>query len=131
MEFSPPLFVEFYSPLSDGSHFLDPARRMFATVFYFGYGLTRSQPANPKRSAAQHEWLTKRFAQFLDHQVNKTTGQFFPSLYEEYFAKWPPTPTKEDITQANGDVEVAVAVVRQAEERVRDLESTMSMLISS
>ena len=55
---------------------------------------------------------------FLNHQVNKTLGQFFPSLFEEYFAKWPPAPTKDEISKANGDAAVAVANIRELEETV-------------
>jgi len=120
----------YYSPLLNGSHFLEVAPRRFTgSVVFRGYLLIWSQPANSKRNPKQNEWLTKKFAQFLDHQANKTTSQFFPSLYEEYFAKWPPAPTKEAITEASGNVDVATATVRQTEEYVRDLE--LSMLISS
>jgi len=60
----------------------------------------------------------------LEHQANKTAGQFFPPLYEEYFSKWGPTPTKEQINQASGNVAVATATVRQIEENVRGFGST-------
>lgn len=94
---------------------------MFAVVLGVRiYLLTASQLAHVKRNSAQKEWLTTKFAQFLDHQAKKTTGQFFPPLYEEYFAKWPPAPTNQDITNASGSVAVATATVRQAEETVRD-----------
>lgn len=86
-----------------------------------GYLLTVSQPANSKYTPAQLEWLRAKFVEFLHHQVNKTTSQFFPPLYEEYFSTWPPTPTKEDINEAGGEVAVATAASRQIEERVRDI----------
>jgi len=59
----------------------------------------------------------------LDHQANKTLGQFFPPLYEEYFSKWPPTPTKEEISEAAGVVAIAAATVRQVEEYVRGFDN--------
>jgi len=65
-----------------------------------------------------------RYPVFLEHQANKTAGQFFPPLYEEYFSKWGPTPTKEQIKQAGGDMAIATAAVRQIEENVRDFGST-------
>jgi hypothetical protein len=56
----------------------------------------------------------------LNHQAKKTTSQFFPALYEEYFAKWPPTPSKKDIADGKGVIKVAIAAVRALEEYVRD-----------
>jgi hypothetical protein len=87
--------------------------------------LTRPQPAISKRDSVQNVWLVEKFPQFLDHQVNRTLGQFFPPLYEEYFSRWPPTPTEEDITEAGGNTAVATARARQTEEHVRDFELTM------
>jgi hypothetical protein len=88
------------------------------------YLLTGSQSAHSKRNDAQKKWLTPKFLLFLDHQLNRTTGQFFPPLYEEYFSMWPPTPTEEDITKAGGNVAAATARVRQTEEHVRGFELT-------
>jgi len=91
-------------------------------VFYLQrHHLTVCQPSHSKRSSAQQEWLTVKFAQFLDHQANKTAGQFFPALYEEYFSAWPPAPTEEQIADAGGNTAVATAKARQDEEHVRDL----------
>ena len=75
-----------------------------------------------KRGSARNKWLVENYPQFLDHQAKKTTSQFFPSLYEEYFSKWPPAPTEEEVNEANGKVDVAVAKVRKFEERVRGFE---------
>lgn len=92
--------------------------------------LTECQPAHSKRSPAQLEWLTAKYPLFLDHQVNKTGNQFFPSLYEEYFLAWPPTPTEEEISKAKNDIAVATAAARQNEETVRDFKlTTLSVLI--
>jgi len=61
------------------------------------------------------------------HQANKTAGQFFPPLYEEYFSQWAPTPTTEQIDQADGNVAIATATVRQIEENVRDFDLTRAI----
>ena len=58
----------------------------------------------------------------MEHQANKTAGQFFPPLYEEYFSKWGPTPTKEQIDRVGGNLAIATATVRQIEENVRDFD---------
>lgn len=91
-------------------------------LHFWSYLLTRFQPAHSKRNSSQKKWLTEKFALFLDHQAKKSTGQFFPSLYEEFFAKWPPTPTEEEKAKADGKLTVATARARQAEETVRDFE---------
>jgi hypothetical protein len=96
-------------------------------ILFRGYLLTRSQPANSKHTLAQHKWLTEKFPQFLQHQANKTGGQFFPSLYEEYFAQWPPTPTEEDLSKAKGNIAVATAAIQQLEEKVRNSQLRVSM----
>ena len=67
----------------------------------------------------RREWLLSRYPIFLEHQANKTAGQFFPPLYEEYFSKWGPAPTEEQISEAGGDIAIATAVFRQKEETVR------------
>jgi hypothetical protein len=90
-----------------------------------GNFLTASQLANSKHDPKKHEWLTEKFSLFLDHQANKTCGQFFPPLYEECFLMWPVTPTEEEISDANGNVAVATAKARQSEEHVRDFELTV------
>ena len=58
----------------------------------------------------------------MEHQASKTAGQFFPPLYEEYFSKWGPTPSKEEIDEAGGDVAIVTAAFRQREETVRDFD---------
>jgi len=78
--------------------------------------------SKPKKLDPRRDWLIAQYPTFLIHQANKTANQFFPSLYEEYFAKWNPTPTEQQISQAGGNVEIATATVRQTEERVRDFE---------
>ena len=83
--------------------------------------LTILQPAVFKRSKEQKKWLEEKFVLFLDHQARKTAGQFFPALYEEYFAKWPLTPTENEVNEAHGNIAVAIAAVRKEEEYVRDL----------
>lgn len=96
------------------------------TVLYIqSYLLTTSQPVNSKRTPAQYGFLAEKYSQFLDHQANKTANIFFPPLYEEYFKQWPPMPTDEDIADADGDVAVAGANVRQEEESVRDFKLLM------
>jgi len=80
-------------------------------------------------NSEQKTWLIGKFPLFLHHQVNKTTSQFFPSLYEEYFEQWTPIPREEDISQAGGNVEVATAALRQYQENVRDF--GLTALISS
>lgn len=59
----------------------------------------------------------KKYELFKEHRDKKALPLFFPSLYEEYFALWPPTP---DTTQdAAVDTATAVAKIRGAEELVR------------
>ena len=81
--------------------------------------LTVLQPARPKRDALQKKWLVDKFPMFLNHQAKKTLVQFFPPLYEEYFAKWPPVPKEEDIAEHDGDIGVASAKFWEIEEDVR------------
>lgn len=45
---------------------------------------------------------------------------FFPSLYEDYFAKWPLIATTEDVEDAGGNSAVALAKVQKVEETVSD-----------
>ena len=65
------------------------------TAFNHTHQMPR-QPSNahsiPKEDP-RREWLIAKYPSFLEHQANKTAGQFFPSLYEEFFSKWEPTPT--------------------------------------
>jgi len=132
---SHPIFQKFplhrrYSHLSDASHVFAFTPRTSATTDYsWGNLLTVSQPANSKYTPTQLAWLREKFLEFLHHQVNKTTSQFFPALYEEYFLKWPPTPGKEEISEAGGKVEVATAAARQIEEHVCDF--GLAMLVCS
>ena len=64
----------------------------------------------------------EKYELYKEHHNNKTLGQFFPPLYEEYFSSWPPTPTVQDVEVANGNTAVATSEVRKAEEHVRDFE---------
>ena len=113
----------YYSHLLNASILPEFTPRMFtAPVHYWGNLLTGSQPAQSKREPEQLKWLIKKYSLFLEHQANKTTGQFFPPLYEEYFSLWPPTPIEEDVSGAGGSVPVATATVRQREEHVRGFE---------
>ncbi|KAF9785373.1 hypothetical protein BJ322DRAFT_1020909 [Thelephora terrestris] len=64
----------------------------------------------------QKEWLVEKFELYKEHHDKKTLGQFFPPLYEEYFARWPPTPTDEELEAAGGKTATAVAGVRTLEE---------------
>lgn len=63
-----------------------------------------------------------KFKLYKQHQSSKTLGQFYPPLYEEYFAKWPPIATMQDVEDAKGNYTTAIARVRGNEEHVRDLE---------
>lgn len=58
---------------------------------------------------------------FKDHHDRKTLTQFFPPLYEEYFALWPPVPTAEFVQGEGKNMENAVVVIRKEEEQVRYL----------
>ena len=60
----------------------------------------------------------KMFESFKEHHDKKTLGQFFPPLYEEYFSKWLPMPTAEEVEAAGGKTAVAVTGVRTVEEHV-------------
>lgn len=71
-------------------------------------------------TAEQRHWLTAKYAFFKEHQNRKTLNQFFPALYEEYFALWPLIATPEGLEAAQGDVAVAVANVQKVEQTVRD-----------
>lgn len=61
---------------------------------------------------------------YKKHHDAKTLGQFFPRLYEDYFALWPPTPTPEVLEAMKNDMNVAVAKVQSDEETVRDFDLT-------
>ena len=56
-------------------------------------------------------WLKAKYELYKDHHANKTLPWFFPSLYEEYFTVWPPTPTMQDVEATGGDTAVATAGV--------------------
>ena len=96
-----------------------------------GYLLTVSQATQLKDDSPQKRWLVERYPLFLDHQAKKATGKFFPRLYEDYFAEWPPTATEEEVASADGNADVAVARARKKNERVRDfkLKASTSRLI--
>ena len=74
------------------------------------------------RPLVQRRWLAEKFKLYQVHHDSKTLKQFFPSLYEEYFAVWPPTPTAEDISAVKGNLARAVAQVQSVEEHVRTFE---------
>jgi len=69
-------------------------------------------------------WLCQKFEIFKEHQSKKTLTQFFPALYEEYFALWPPVPTPEDLEAVKGDEACAITKVREYEQEVRYFEFT-------
>ena len=65
-------------------------------------------------------WLVEKYeSSFKAHHIKRTLGQFFPSLYEEYFASWPPTPATQGMDAA-GNPAVATAKARKTEENVSD-----------
>ena len=109
-----------YSPLLNVPRFLTFATRKLAESCFRDYLLTGSQAVHSKRGSVQYEWLAERHAQFLSHQLKKTTSTFFPRLYEEYFTEWPPSPTEEEIAASNGEISVATTIVQKIEENVRD-----------
>jgi len=82
---------------------------------------SRSQQST--RPPGQKKWLVEKFELYKKHHATKTLTQFFPSLYEEYFLSWPPTPTEEDIKAAKGNAAVALVKVQQEEQKVRDFNS--------
>ena len=69
-------------------------------------------------SLDEKKWLVEKFKLYKEHHAKKTLGQFFPPLYEEYFASWPPIPTAEGIEAAGGNKATATAKVRTTEEHV-------------
>lgn len=75
------------------------------------------------RPVDQAKWLKGKFELFKKHHDSKTLGQFFAPLYEEFFSKWPPNPTEEDIEAAGGNNPVAIAQVQKREQIVRDFNS--------
>jgi hypothetical protein len=62
----------------------------------------------------------EKFELYKEHHDKKTLGQFFPPLYEEYFARWPLVVPAEEIEAAGGNTAIAMSKVRTVEERVRD-----------
>jgi len=79
----------------------------------------------------QKKWLTEKFEIFKEHHDRKTLTQFFPTVYKEYLALWPPIPTEKDIDTAKDKMEVAVAIARKNEEKVSDFDFRMiSVLIA-
>ena len=71
-----------------------------------------------KRPPDQRKFLDEKFTLYLKHHGDKSLGQFYPSLYAEYFDRWPPIPTAEGIDAVSGDVAVATAKLRRIEEIV-------------
>lgn len=76
----------------------------------------------PKQPDPRREWVLTKYQAFLDHQANKTTSQFFPALYEEFFSKWKPIPTEDELRDAQDNVAIATAKARKTQEHVRDFE---------
>lgn len=79
-------------------------------------------PQQSLRPKDQKKWLEVKYVLYQQHQNTKTLGLFYPPLYEEYFAKWPPIPTAHDLEGAGGNLATAKARVRGHEEHVCDLE---------
>jgi len=75
------------------------------------------------RPPDQKKWLVEKFEAYKKHHAAKALTQFFPSLYEDYFSLWPPTPTEEDLEAAKGNAAVALVKVQEAEQTVRDFNS--------
>jgi hypothetical protein len=71
----------------------------------------------------QKGWLAEKHLVFLQHHDRKSNSVFFPSLYEEFFVLWPPSPPTANGTRGvKNNVAAAVADIRKTEERVRDFE---------
>ena len=64
-------------------------------------------------------WLIKKYESWKVHHAKRTLGQFFPPAYEEYFGKWPPTPTTQSI-DAVGNPAIATTMALKTEEVVSD-----------
>lgn len=70
----------------------------------------------------QKRWLTEKFRIFLGHLDRKTLGVFFPALYVEYFALWPPpVPAVVSVEGPRVNPAVMYVSVRKTEEHVCDL----------
>jgi len=61
----------------------------------------------------------EKYEIFKEHHDRKTLSVFFPPLYEEYFALWPPTPA---VQGEGGGTAIADPNIRKVEEIVRDIE---------
>ena len=84
-------------------------------------GLSDLQQFQPsERPLDQKKWLAEKFEEYKDHHSSKTLKIFFPTVYEDYFALWPPTPTAKDLEAANGNAKVATVRVQKTEQKVRD-----------
>ena len=79
----------------------------------------RLQPST--RPLEQKQWLKEKYKLFQSHHNHKTLGQFFPALYEEFFSRWPVTPTAKAIEATEGNAASAAANLRKVGERVRDV----------
>lgn len=57
----------------------------------------------------QEHWLRQHIPSWLKHQAAQSLDvQFYPPIYEEFFAKWPmPVITVDDIAAAHGDLDKA------------------------
>jgi hypothetical protein len=61
-----------------------------------------------------------KFELYRKHHAAKTLSQFWPSLYEEYFSEWLPTPTAQDIEAVAGNAAVAITGIQKIEQIVSD-----------
>jgi hypothetical protein len=85
----------------------------------------------PKRqwtTKEQYEWLTGRMPSFTAAQENKSIPikHFFGPLYVDWFKEFPcPEPTADQLADAKGDKEVAVA---KAESSMKSVSSAQIVI---
>ena len=51
--------------------------------------------SKPWATPEQKQWLTSRLALYISSKSTKTSSDFWPSTFEEWFQQWPPEPTAE------------------------------------
>ena len=67
----------------------------------------------------QEKWLSALLPQFCTAQQDKTTQNFYPTVYKEWFAKFPSrVPTEEELQDAKGNAQVAAALINKADREV-------------
>lgn len=67
----------------------------------------------------QRAWLEELVPAFVQAQHEKATGTFFDDTYNKWYEKWPTTaPTEEEIREAGGSAERALACKRKAVDNV-------------